>query len=125
MWQTSSAGPFTAWPTGGGGFEYFYGFIGGENNQWDPALYKGTTTIEPPKTPAEGYYLTEDLTAIGLLMSDAVRLLLHRVVINQAFPLELNVPNVQTRVAMDESRAMMANRRARFATSNALSADFD
>src|SRR3984957_17342844 len=67
VWQTSPAGPFTAWPTGGGGFEYFYGFIGGENNQWDPALYEGTTPIEPPKTPAEGYHLTEDLAdkAIG------------------------------------------------------------
>jgi arylsulfatase A-like enzyme len=62
VWQTSPAGPFTAWPTGGGGFEYFYGFIGGENNQWDPALYEGTTPIEPPKTPEEGYHLTEDLT---------------------------------------------------------------
>jgi arylsulfatase A-like enzyme len=61
VWQTSPAGPFTAWPSGGGGFEYFYGFIGGENNQWDPALYEGTTPIEPPKTPAEGYHLTEDL----------------------------------------------------------------
>jgi arylsulfatase A-like enzyme len=61
-WQTSPAGPFTAWPSGGGGFEYFYGFIGGENNQWDPALYEGTTPIEPPKTPAQGYHLTEDLT---------------------------------------------------------------
>jgi arylsulfatase A-like enzyme len=61
VWQTSSVGPFTAWPTGGGGFEYFYGFIGGENNQWDPALYEGTTAIEPPTTPAEGYHLTEDL----------------------------------------------------------------
>jgi len=61
VWQTSPAGPFNAWPTGGGGFEYFYGFIGGENNQWDPALYEGTTPIEPPKTPAEGYHLTEDL----------------------------------------------------------------
>lgn len=62
VWQTSPAGPFGAWPTGGGGFEYFYGFIGGENNQFDPALYEGTTPIEPPKTPAEGYHLTEDLT---------------------------------------------------------------
>ena len=61
VWQTSPAGPFNAWPTGGGGFEYFYGFIGGENNQWDPALYEGTTPIEPPRTPAEGYHLTEDL----------------------------------------------------------------
>jgi arylsulfatase A-like enzyme len=62
VWQTSPTGPFDAWPTGGGGFEYFYGFIGGENNQWDPALYEGTTAIEPPKTPVEGYHLTEDLT---------------------------------------------------------------
>ena len=54
VWQTSPAGPFTTWPTGGGGFEYFYGFIGGENNQWDPALYEGTTPIEPPKTPERG-----------------------------------------------------------------------
>ena len=55
------------WPTGGGGFETFYGFIGGENNQWDPALYSGTTPIEPPATAEEGYHLTEDLTdhAIG------------------------------------------------------------
>src|SRR3982750_3698529 len=41
VWQTSPMGPFDAWPTGGGGFETFYGFIGGENNQWDPALYCG------------------------------------------------------------------------------------
>lgn len=61
VWQTSPMGPFDAWPTGGGGFEYFYGFIGGENNQWDPALYEGTTPIEPPATAEEGYHLTEDL----------------------------------------------------------------
>ena len=50
------------WPTGGGGFEYFYGFIGGETNQWYPALYEGTTPVEPEKTPEEGYHFTEDLT---------------------------------------------------------------
>ncbi|MET0999864.1 MAG: arylsulfatase, partial [Marmoricola sp.] len=61
VWQTSPMGPFDAWPSGGGGFETFYGFIGGENNQWDPALYDGTTPIEPPATPDEGYHLTEDL----------------------------------------------------------------
>ena len=43
VWETSPAGPFDAWPTGGGGFEYFYGFIGGEANQWYPTLYEGTT----------------------------------------------------------------------------------
>jgi arylsulfatase A-like enzyme len=61
VWQTSPMGPFDAWPTGGGGFEYFYGFIGGETNQWYPALYEGTTPTEPEKTPEEGYHFTEDL----------------------------------------------------------------
>ncbi|HEY9311303.1 arylsulfatase [Williamsia sp.] len=60
-WQTSPVGPFDAWPTGGGGFEHFYGFIGGENNQYYPALYEGTTPVEADKTPEEGYHLTEDL----------------------------------------------------------------
>ncbi|MEC5213531.1 DNA-damage-inducible protein J [Polaromonas sp. CG_9.5] len=68
---------------------------------------------------------TEALTAMGLSISDAVRLFLRRVVIDQAFPLELKVPNAQTLAAMDESRAMMASRRARFATSDALFADLE
>jgi arylsulfatase A-like enzyme len=62
VWQSSPMGPFDAWPSGGGGFETFYGFIGGENNQWEPALYEGTTPVEPPATADEGYHLTEDLT---------------------------------------------------------------
>jgi arylsulfatase A-like enzyme len=62
VWQTSPAGPFDAWPTGGGGFEYFYGFIGGEANQWYPSLYEGTTPIEVNRTPEEGYHLMEDMT---------------------------------------------------------------
>jgi arylsulfatase A-like enzyme len=61
VWQSSPMGPFDAWPSAGGGFETFYGFIGGENNQWEPALYEGTTPIEPPGTAEEGYHLTEDL----------------------------------------------------------------
>lgn len=62
VWQTSPMGPFDQWPTGGGGFEYFYGFIGGETNQFYPAIYEGTTPIEPKKTPEEGYHFTEDMT---------------------------------------------------------------
>ncbi|HEV2117957.1 MAG TPA: arylsulfatase [Terriglobales bacterium] len=62
VWQTSPVGPFDAWPTGGGGFEYFYGFIGGEANQWYPSLYEGTVPVEPKKTPEEGYHLVEDMT---------------------------------------------------------------
>ena len=67
VWETSPAGPFDAWPTGGGGFEYFYGFIGGEAHQWYPSLYEGTTPIEVKKTPEEGYHFMEDMTdkAIG------------------------------------------------------------
>ncbi len=62
VWQTSPAGPFDAWPTGGGGFEYFYGFIGGEAHQWYPSLYEGTSPVEVKKTPEEGYHLVEDMT---------------------------------------------------------------
>ena len=62
VWETSPVGPFDAWPTGGGGFEYFYGFIGGEANQWYPTLYEGTTPVEPKKTPEEGYHFMEDMT---------------------------------------------------------------
>ncbi len=62
VWETSPAGPFDAWPTGGGGFEYFYGFIGGEAHQWYPSLYEGTTPIEVEKTPEEGYHFMADMT---------------------------------------------------------------
>src|SRR5262245_30074433 len=62
VWQTSPLGPFDAWPTGGGGFEYFFGFIGGETNQYYPALYEGTTPVEPEQTPEEGYHFTADMT---------------------------------------------------------------
>lgn len=61
VWETSPMGPFHQWPTGSG-FEYFYGFIGGETNQWYPAIYEGTTPVEPDKTPEEGYHFTEDMT---------------------------------------------------------------
>jgi arylsulfatase len=61
VWETSAVGPFDHWPTGGGGFQYFYGFMGGETNQYYPGLYEGTTSIEPPRTPEQGYTLNEDL----------------------------------------------------------------
>jgi arylsulfatase A-like enzyme len=62
VWETSPIGPFDAWPTGGGGFEHFYGFLGGETNQYAPALYDGTVPIEPDRTGDEGYHFTEDMT---------------------------------------------------------------
>lgn len=61
VWETSSMGPFEHWPTGSG-FEYFYGFVCAESNQYYPALYEGTVAVDPPKTPEEGYHLTSDLT---------------------------------------------------------------
>jgi arylsulfatase len=60
LWEVSPAGPFDHWPIGSG-FEYFYGFIGGEANQYYPGLYEGTTAVEPPRMPEEGYTLSEDL----------------------------------------------------------------
>jgi arylsulfatase A-like enzyme len=62
VWETSPLGPFDSWPTGGGGFEYFYGFIGGETNQYYPAIYEGTIPVEPEKMPEDGYHFTEDMT---------------------------------------------------------------
>ena len=68
---------------------------------------------------------TQVLTAIGMSVSDAVRLFLRRVVIEQSFPIELKVPNAETCAAMEESRAMMAANRARFANANELFADLE
>jgi len=65
---------------------------------------------------------TEALEAMGLSMSDAVRLFLKRVVAEQAMPIELKVPNAETRAAMEEARAI---RRARFATAQALFNNLD
>ncbi len=58
--QTTATGPFDYWPTGYG-FEYFYGFLGAESSQYEPNLYRNTSIVAPPKTPAEGYHLSEDL----------------------------------------------------------------
>lgn len=65
------------------------------------------------------------LAAMGLSVSDAVRILLQRVVNDQAFPLELKVPNAQTRAAMDEARAAMKARTARFDSAGALIDDLE
>ena len=59
-WETTPMGPFNRWPTGEG-FEYFYGFHGGETSQWEPQLFRNTTPVEPPKRPEQGYHLTEDI----------------------------------------------------------------
>lgn len=58
-WQTSQAGPYDLWPTGLG-FEYFYGFIGGDTSQWNPALFEGTKPIEPA-ADAKNYFFDLDM----------------------------------------------------------------
>lgn len=58
-WEVSVSGPYDRWPTGSG-FDKFYGFIGGETNQWAPAIFDGVTRIEVPTTP--GYHFTVDMT---------------------------------------------------------------
>lgn len=57
-WESGPSGPFDRWPTGKG-FEYFFGFLGGDTNQFSPALYEGTTPIQAPSTP--GYHFTHDM----------------------------------------------------------------
>ena len=63
---------------------------------------------------------TEALASMGMSVSDAVRLFLHRVVADQAFPIELKVPNAETRLALKEARAKIVARRSRFENADAL-----
>ncbi|RCJ40567.1 arylsulfatase [Nostoc minutum NIES-26] len=58
--QISAAGPYDRWPLGRG-FERFYGFLGGETHQYYPDLVYDNHTVQPEKTPTEGYHLTADL----------------------------------------------------------------
>lgn len=58
-WEVSVSGPMERWPTGSG-FDKFYGFIGGECNQWAPAIYDGVTRVEPKQMT--NYHFTTDMT---------------------------------------------------------------
>ncbi len=58
-WEVSVSGPYDRWPTRSG-FDKFYGFIGGETNQWAPAVYDGTIKVEVPHDP--NYHFTTDMT---------------------------------------------------------------
>ena len=68
---------------------------------------------------------TQALAAMGLTASEAVRLLFHRIAADQAFPLELKVPNAQTQRAMAEVDEMVKNRRARFANADDMFAELE
>ncbi|WP_187175292.1 arylsulfatase [Algoriphagus sp. AK58] len=58
-WELSASGPQDRWPTRSG-FEKFYGFLGGETNQWQPLIYDGVTQVETPDDP--DYHFTTDMT---------------------------------------------------------------
>ncbi len=58
-WEVSISGPYFRWPTNSG-FDKFYGFIGGETNQWDPVIFDGVTKVE--KKDNEDYHFTTDMT---------------------------------------------------------------
>ena len=58
-WETSVSGPFDRWPTRQG-FDKFYGFIGGETNQWVPSLFDGVASVELPHDP--NYHFMTDMT---------------------------------------------------------------
>ncbi|BCM64878.1 MULTISPECIES: arylsulfatase [Streptomyces] len=69
--QESPAGPYDRWPLGRG-FERFYGFLGGDTNQWYPDLVYDNHQVEPPATPEAGYHLTVDLADRAMsFISDA------------------------------------------------------
>jgi len=67
--DNTAAGPFHRWPLGRG-FERFYGFLGGETNQWYPDLTQDNASVRQPRPPEEGYHLSEDLAdqAIKLVL---------------------------------------------------------
>ena len=80
--EYSNAGPFDRWPLGMG-FERFYGFVGGETNQWFPHLAADNHNIEPPLKP--GYHLTEDLT------DQAIRFITEQKQVNADKPFFMNL----------------------------------
>jgi arylsulfatase A-like enzyme len=58
--QQTMAGPFDHWPLGRG-FDRYYGFLGGDNNQWHPDLIHDNHRVDPPATPEAGYHLSADI----------------------------------------------------------------
>ena len=70
--EVTPVGPFDRWPAADG-FQTFYGFMGGEINHWQPTLYEGTTPVDPPRTPEQGYHLSEDIVDRSLAWIQDVR----------------------------------------------------
>lgn len=60
VWEISPSGPFDRWPNHQG-FDEFYGFLGGETNQWTPTIYHNQSRVEPPDDP--DYHFMSDMTS--------------------------------------------------------------
>jgi arylsulfatase A-like enzyme len=74
----SAAGPYDRWPLGRG-FERFYGFLGGDTSQWHPDLVYDNHPVDPPRTPEEGYHLSEDLADKAIeFIADAKQVAPHK-----------------------------------------------
>jgi arylsulfatase A-like enzyme len=74
----SAAGPYDRWPLGRG-FERFYGFLGGDTSQWHPDLIYDNHQVDPPRTPEQGYHLTEDLADKAIeFITDAKQVAPHK-----------------------------------------------
>lgn len=71
-WEVSRSGPTNRWPTRSG-FDYFYGFIGGETNQWAPAVFQDMSRIEVPNDP--NYHFTTDMTNQAIKWTSAQKAL--------------------------------------------------
>jgi arylsulfatase len=71
-WEISPVGPFDRWPTHSG-FDKFYGFLGGETNQWAPLIYDGTLAVEPPHDPE--YHFMTDMTEQAIKWMRSVKTL--------------------------------------------------
>ncbi|MGW3481927.1 arylsulfatase [Rhodococcus indonesiensis] len=71
-WEITPAGPFDRWPLREG-FDKFYGFLGAESDQFSPVLYEDFTVVDPPRTPEQGYHLSEDLVDRAAAWIEGVR----------------------------------------------------
>lgn len=69
-WEISPRGPFDNWPNAWG-FEYFYGFLGGQTSQWDPMLFENHSLV--PRSPDPNYHLTGDLVDHAISWIDTVQ----------------------------------------------------
>jgi len=108
--QASQSGPFDQWPTGMG-FEYFYGFVGGDANQWQPNLFRNTTQIYPFEGKAPGSW-----NLVTAMADDAIDYMTRMHQTNPAKPLFIkyapgatHAPHHPTKEWVDKIHAMHQN----------------